>query len=282
MVAIRDLIPPQLGLRRRIAHHAAFVRACLPNNPRGAQDVESWLSSVGGVAILATPRNPFKSNLPALAYAIERRGDRPPEQLRAILAFTQLVEPMRAKRYMEIVDLLNDTISVAGIGGYIGGDVAAARSAYPNIDVRHITSVEIIVPERHCSQVQALCVAKGFQPHRRLPELVDEHGARVILKSRFYRSGRSGMVDDLLADHPSGLSLLPLPLLFVCSCIASYPGGRESHARAMIDAALLTQLLTPEDWETVRRLKGAAAREPFRAVLRYLQQELGIKLIHDI
>ena len=256
-----------------------FIRACLPDNPRGAEDLESWLSSVGGVSVLAEPNNPFKSNLPALANAIQQRGDRPPEPLRAILAFTQLVEPMRAKRYMEIVDQLTDKIATAGIAGYLGGDVAAARSAYPNIDARHITSVDIFVPEHHRNQVLALCAAEGFVPKGNLPELFDEHGARVVLRSQFFPSDRSRLVDDLLArqsERPVSSSSRSAVRLQLAS--KSYPGGRECHARAMIDAALLTQVLTPADWEAVNRLQASVKREPFLAVLRYLQQELGIAL----
>jgi hypothetical protein len=266
---------------RPAEEHTAFVRACLPRNLDGAADVARWLALVGGPAALASPRNPFKLNLPALAYAIERRGERPPPSLRAILGFTELVEPMRADRYLAIVDQIGGLMAQAGIAGVLGGDAAAAHRAYPKVEARHIAGLRIIVPAGDISRLLEICAGEGFLQQRVLPEGIElraESGARIVASSQLFPSCRDQLLDELLIGHQGGLLILPAALLFVSSCIAGYPPIDAQHAPAMIDAALLAPLLDAQDWGTVAGLMRPARRGPLLPALRYLRDALGVPI----
>ncbi|HEV2674596.1 MAG TPA: hypothetical protein VGV37_08645 [Aliidongia sp.] len=272
---IRRWLPP----RRPGELHTVFVRACLPGNPTGAQDLESWLELGGGLAALRANPNPFKSNLPALAYAIELRGEKAPPSLRAVLGFTQMVEPLRTTRYLAIIERLNGLMEDAGVSSLLGGDAATAQIAYPKAEARHITAVTIIAETQALPALQALCRADGFVQERTLGgglELKAASGARVVLLDRLFPTDRSPMVDELLADRSGGLSLLSTPLLFVCCCITGYPPIAASHVPAMIDAAMLASLLSSDEWTTVAELRARVPREPLLAALRYLRDALGV------
>jgi hypothetical protein len=278
-MGIRGYVRRRLNLDRPANHHTAFIRACLPDNARGTQDLERWLAFVGGPEALAEPDNPFKPNLPALAYALDQRGEKPSGRLRAVLKFTQLVEPRRAERYSAIIQRLTTRMIDAGLPAYLAGDAAAAQRAYPRIEIRHIAGVEIVAAERHLPQLQALCAAEGFVRRRDLPgflELCDEHGARLLLTSRLFRHDRRHLTDALPAHPGGGLQPLPAPLLFISRCIAGYPPVDALHAPAMVDAALLAPLLTAEDWAAVADLMGYARRDRFVTALRYLRDALDV------
>jgi len=278
-MGIRGRLRRWLNLDRPADHHTAFVRACLPDNARGTQDFERWLAFVGGPEVLAEHNNPFKPNLPALAHAMDQRGEKPSGRLRAVLSFTKLVEPMRAERYIEIIQQLSARMIDAGLSAYLAGDAAAAYRAYPKIEIRHIAGVEIVVAERHLPQLQALCAAEGFVHRQDLPEFLelrDQHGARLLLTSRLFRHDHRRLADALPAHRGGGLQPLPAHLLFISRCIAGYPPVDALHAPAMIDAALLAPLLTTEDWAAVADLMGYARRDRFVTALRYLRDALDV------
>jgi hypothetical protein len=278
---IRARLRRLLGRDRPSACQTAFVRACLPGNRDGARDLDLWLTLAGGSAALAVVGNPFKPNLPALAHAIAARGEQPPDALRAVLAFTALVEPRRARRYAEIAQALADRMTAAGIAGFIAGDAAAAQVAYPGGEVRHIASIHVVALRQDLPAIEALCSEEGFARRRILPyglELVADSGARVLLADRLFPSDRSGTIDRLLTDEPAGLRPLLPALLFLSSCVAGYPPTDPVRAPAMIDAAVLAPLLSQADWRAVAGLARHARREPLRRAFAYLSADLGIAL----
>jgi hypothetical protein len=260
-------------------HEVDFIRACLPANPNGARDLADWLTAVGGPSALAVPGNPFKPSLPALAYAIAMRGEQPPAAMRAVLGFTELVEPMRASHYDRIIDRLSVLMAEAGLSGFLGGDAAAARSAYPGSTVRHIAAIRILAPKRQRAAIEALCGREGFQRRGALAgcvELAAASGARIQLCTGLFPSDRSGTIERLLAGRAGGLIPLPLALLFVSSVIAGYPPVDAAHGPAMVDAAVLAPMLSADDWCGVAALMPQARREPLRAALAYLRDALGV------
>lgn len=280
-MTVRTLLRRWLRPIRPAEQHTAFVRACLPANKDGARDLDTWLALVGGPVALLAPRNPFKQNLPALAYAIEQRGEVAPPALRKVLGFTEIVEPMRAERYLAIVDRLSELMTAAALAGFLGGDAAAALYAYPKVEARHIAGLTIVTPAQSLPAVRALCESEGFRQARALDyrlELKAESGARALITDRLFPSDSGRLVEDLLAGQPGGLPLLPRHLLFIHSCIAGYPPIDARHAPAMIDAALLAPLLTPEDWRAVVSALSHARREPLLTALRYLRDALDVSI----
>jgi len=270
-----------LALDRPTELQTAFIRACLPGNPDGARDLEAWLALAGGPAVLATADNPFKLNLPALAYAVDRRGDVPPTPLRAVLGFTQLVEPMRADRYLAIIDRLSELMALEGHSGLLAGDAAVALVAYPKAEQRHITGVRIITPARSLASLRTICLREGFEREQQVADTLEmkaRTGARVLLTTRLFPGDRGRMIDELLADHSGGLTPLPIRLLFVWCCVVGYPPIDAAHAPAMIDAAMLAPLLTPDDWRAVAELRRRIRRPALTAALKYLRDSLAVSV----